>query len=297
MCFANLKASEKKKMVSPHKIDQANQVCIAAYLQAQGFKPINRWSQNTRFENPLREEKTPSFDVNEKKNLWFDRGTGQGGDMIKLVMQYKQCSFQAAVAELTAHTSSFSFRQPSTQVAEQQAILLKKVKPLENKALLQYLQQRAIDTAIAKEYVQEAYYCPDESSRQYFSLAFPSKAGGYELRNKYYKGCIGQKCYSLIGGADRSRLLLFEGFMDFLSYLTFHAIARPGHPSLVLNSLTLLTDELIDKMKPFEVHTYLDNDLAGEEATRKLYQRKLTVVDHSVEYEPYKDFNEFLTKI
>ena len=45
----------------------------------------------------------------------------------------------------------------------------------------------------------------------------------YELRNPYYKGCLGEKDMSLIhsqqvGGQDRC--CIFEGFMDFLSYKT-----------------------------------------------------------------------------
>lgn len=44
----------------------------------------------------LHEERTPSFFINPKKNLWHCFGCGKGGDAIKLVEEYNGCSFQDA---------------------------------------------------------------------------------------------------------------------------------------------------------------------------------------------------------
>lgn len=44
----------------------------------------------------LHEERTPSFSINPKKNIWHCFGCGRGGDTIKLVEEYNRCSFQDA---------------------------------------------------------------------------------------------------------------------------------------------------------------------------------------------------------
>ena len=78
-----------------------------------------------------------------------------------------------------------------------------------------------IDSDIGRMFCKEVHY--ELRQRRYFALAFGNISGGYEVRNPYYKGCIKNKDISLIPqsrGEAQSRVCLFEGFMDFLSYLT-----------------------------------------------------------------------------
>ena len=72
------------------------------------------------------------------------------------------------------------------------------MQPLQNKALIQYLEQRAIPADVARPYLQEAYYTVAGRDRTYFALAFPNQTGGYELRNPYFQGVAGSKDISLI---------------------------------------------------------------------------------------------------
>ena len=95
------------------------------------------------------------------------------------------------------------------------------VVPLRHHALLSYLQSRMIDADIGRMFCKEVHY--ELRQRHYFALAFGNVSGGYEVRNAYYKGCINSKDVSLIPhlrGEVQSCICLFEGFMDFLSYLT-----------------------------------------------------------------------------
>jgi len=50
---------------------------------------------------PLHSEKTPSFSVNIKKNLWFCFGCNKGGDVISLAMEMYNCDFITAVKKLS----------------------------------------------------------------------------------------------------------------------------------------------------------------------------------------------------
>ena len=54
------------------------------------------------------------------------------------------------------------------------------------------------------------------------AIGFPNVAGGYEVRNSFFKGCIAPKDITHIRqqGEQREKCLVFEGFMDYLSFLT-----------------------------------------------------------------------------
>ena len=69
------------------------------------------------------------------------------------------------------------------------------VVPLEQRALVAYLQERGIPAYIAKAKCKEAYYCVN--GRFYFAVAFENVSGGCELRNRYFKGCRGRKDISI----------------------------------------------------------------------------------------------------
>ena len=114
------------------------------------------------------------------------------------------------------------------------------------------------------------------------------------MRNKYFKGCTGNKSYTFIRADNHSRVLLFEGMMDFLSFLTLDNQSELVYPTLILNSTTLLNNELILKLSRFEVHAYLDNDSAGNRTMKLLKAGLVKVKDHRSEYLGHKDLNEYL---
>ncbi len=70
------------------------------------------------------------------------------------------------------------------------------VVPLQHHALLSYLHSRGIDGDIGRMFCREVHY--ELRQRRYFALAFGNVAGGYEVRNPYYKGCIRCKDISVI---------------------------------------------------------------------------------------------------
>ena len=77
-------------------------------------------------------------------------------------------------------------------------------------------------------------------------------------------------------GEPREKCLVFEGFMDYLSFLTLRMKNCPTMPDLnrqdyvILNS-TVNVPKAIDVLYPYEcIHCMLDNDKAGYEATRAI---------------------------
>lgn len=171
---------------------------------------------------------------------------------------------------------------------------IKKVQPLQNKALIGYLNERGISKKIAEKYLSEIYY---ETDKNYFAISFLNDSGGREVRNKYFKGGFGKKDISLITPNPRDkRVKIFEGFMDFLSYLEIN-ITAPLSNYLIINSTNLQKKGLIAIQGKFEAYElYLDNDRAGNESTRFFMNKLSNAVDKRVHYRNYKDLNEFLIK-
>ena len=104
------------------------------------------------------------------------------------------------------------------------------------------------------------------------------------------------------GGASNTNstkesCLVFEGFTDFLSYLSLKNILAPQEDVIVLNSLSNLPKAMA-KLKSYkEVHTYLDNDDPGKKATLTIKRSHPTVIDQSAKYADYKDLNENLISV
>lgn len=116
------------------------------------------------YRSPLREDNTPSFKVDYNANLWCDYGTGEGGTLIDLVMKQHGCNAYGAICRLEqGNTASFSFHGkdlPERDTKRQAAspIEIRRIQPLQNPALMRYLQERGISPGTAAPYVQEMYY-------------------------------------------------------------------------------------------------------------------------------------------
>lgn len=176
-----------------------------------------------------------------------------------------------------------------------------KVMDLNHEALKSYLQSRGIDLGIGECECKEIHYTCNKKG--YFAIAFPNIANGYEIRNPYFKGCIAPKDISIIRESDRSKVhccCLFEGFMDYLSYLTLVKLGRitKGDESMdyiVLNSASNVS-RAIEPIKKYKViHCYLDNDDAGRRVVDSLHELLGDKVqDMFAPYPLYKDLNDFL---
>ncbi len=283
--------------------NEAKQIRIEEYLHSLGYSPVRRQGGSLWYKSPFRDEGEPSFKVNTERNLWYDFGAGRGGNIIALAQElYASDSLPYLLERIAeqasnAHPVSFSFGgQPFSKPSFQQLEAV----PLSSPALFAYLRQRGINTELAKRECREVHYLTD--GKPYFAVGFPNRSGGYEIRNKFFKGCIAPKDITHIRqGEPKEACYLFEGFMDYLSFLTLRLERCPEHPGLdgqdyiVLNS----TANLSKAMRPLggygRIHCFLDNDKAGMEAVRELQEEYgLRIRDASHIYGGYKDLNDYL---
>ena len=284
-------------------IEDVKQIPIADYLHSLGYSPVKQQGNGLWYKSPLREEHEPSFKVNTDRNLWYDFGAGKGGNLIALAKEL-YCSDSLPyllnrIAEQRPHVRpvSFSFPQRRTEPSFQHL----EVRDLTHPALLRYLQGRGINIELAKRECKELHFT--NNGRPFFAIGFSNMAGGYEVRNSFFKGCIAPKDITHIQqqGEPREKCLVFEGFMDYLSFLTLRLERCPDRPELdgqdyiVLNS----TSNLSKAIRPLggygRIHCFLDNDKAGMEAVQELREEYgLRVRDASHIYGGYNDLNDCL---
>ena len=291
---------------------EANNISIKDYLNSLGIQPVTEKGSYGMYRSPLREDNTPSFKVDYNANLWCDYGTGEGGTLIDLVMKQNGCNAYGAICRLEQYSSGNSFSFQGKEVSESiqherkrpaTPIEIRKIQPLQNPALMDYLRSRNIPPQMAVHYVQEMYYRIGD--KPYFALAFKNDAGGYELRNPRFKGSTSKDITHIRQkGEPKDTCFVFEGFMDFLSFLTIRQQKSPGMPCtdwqdyVILNSTANVDKALYPLAGYGHIHCMLDNDEAGRKAVEAIRQEyKWRVRDASHLYSGHNDLNDYLRSL
>ena len=130
---------------------------ILDYLQETGHRPVKTKYGSAWYQSPLRQEKTPSFKVDLNKNLWYDFGTGEGGNLIDLVIKLNNYS----VPEALAHIGGSIYRAGEhcfEPLDDSCRIKIDRIQELSNPALIQYLRSRKILMPFGRRFLKEAYY-------------------------------------------------------------------------------------------------------------------------------------------
>lgn len=279
-------------------IKEIKTIPLADFLSCLGHEPAIRKGTRLWYKSPLRQEQTPSFKVETTLNCWYDFGIGKGGNIIDLAAELYQSTdlryLMRCIADScpvpSAQTVAPSFA-PRHSASSIEPI---DVVPLEHRALVAYLQERGIPAHIAKAKCREAHY--SVNGKSHFAVAFENISGGWELRNRYFKGCRGRKDISYLPWArdgPSTECVVFEGFIDYLSALTLGFIS--GADAIILNSVVNV-NKAVPYLKGYNtINCYLDNDNAGQTALAELTAIfGSTVIDHSMLYIDYNDLNDWL---
>ena len=274
------------------------------YLERKGIKPVRRTPAYAMYRSPLREETHPSFKVDTEKNLWIDYAEGRGGSIIDLYMRLEGCTLSEAICRLgqnalehTAH--SYSKTEPRiglNQTTTRQVSGTRRLICLSG-TLPPYLQEylkkeRCIDLEKAKPFFKCISY--EVRGRRYEAIGFANSSGGYELRdNNTFKGTVATKDITPIFENKAQPVYLFEGFMDFLSFLSMKG--EVTNQCLVMNSVSNVARSIhyLNKRNITSVRAFLDNDDAGRKAVQEFVNEGFKVEDMAVYYKDFKDLNEY----
>ena len=276
-------------------IDEIRKVSLVEFLNQLGYQPTGRDSKGLWFYAPYRSERKPSFHVNPRKGVWFDFGSGAGGDIFTLAGELCNSTDFIRQAEFIAKKMSMPIEKPYKPVPfiEQPTFENVKVFKLESPALLKYLADRGIPRNIAQRWCVQVDY--RLHGKDYYAIGFENNANGYELRNPFFKGSYPPKHITHIADGN-ARCNVFEGFIDFLSAerLGFN----DGMDSVVLNSVSNVAKAITPLADYTVIQCYLDNDAAGRAALARL-RREFgdRVMDKSALYPDNKDLNDYLMSL
>lgn len=282
---------------------KANAIDLVDYLESLGYAAVKKSNQDYWYLSPLRDERTASFKVDRNKNIWFDFGAGIGGSLIDFAIRYHQCSVKELLYKLEQEQGmTFPVHQPSrTDQPITDKITIKDIRAIANPVLKQYLQDRNITLSVAKRHCTEIEFEVNHWKQQ--AIGFKNDLGGYELRNPEFKGSNSPKSVTHIKN-NPDRLLVFEGFFDFLSFLCYNRASAPknyflatdGESFLILNSLAFFERSRMLMESYQNIDLFLDRDSAGQRTTQLALGWSSKFSDKSELYRAYKDLNDFLVR-
>ena len=275
---------------------------IVEYLERKGIKPVRKTPTYVMYRSPLREETHPSFKVDTEKNLWIDYGEGRGGSIIDLCMRMEGCTLSEAIRRLGQNApdngtynflNDFVPNNPQPAMAVNGARRLIEISDTLSPHLQDYLtKERCINLEKAMPFLKCISY--EVRNRLYQAIGFANLSGGYELRDdKTFKGTIAPKDITPIFTDGTEPVCIFEGFMDFLSFLSMKE--EITNHCLVMNSVSNVarTIRYLNDRHLTHIRAFLDNDEAGRRTVQDFIKAGFHVEDMNIHYQDFKDLNDF----
>ena len=125
----------------------------------------------------------------------------------------------------------------------------------------------------------------------------PSPRSGFSptLRSERFKGGSSPKHITTLDNRSDT-VIAFEGFMDFLAYLSLKHPERLRIDAAVLNSVVNLSKAIPFLSRHPVIHAFFDNDEAGRKTTSDLIRLcpRSEVIDQRHFYSGHKDVNDYL---
>ena len=266
--------------------------------------------------SPFRDERTPSFHIDEAKNTWYDYGTSEGGNLFDFVCKFVNITR----GEVYDWLASFRHMVPESEYKALIAPMLER-KPhssrividsashhFTRRKLVEYASDRAVSKEVLEKYCEEIVYHVDSApDRKFYAIGFMNNSGGYVLRSSISKRCSSSDITTLGSDGEMTqdatcdKVLVFEGFMDFLSWITDVKQQTPQYDCCILNSVSNIARALPWIMEHRNIAAFMDNDDAGRETLQKIMDsasegaHDVCVYDMSRLYEGYNDLNEKLS--
>jgi hypothetical protein len=293
----NYNAQEIRDQVSPVEL-----------LACLGHFPSYKSGKELFYLSMLREERTPSFCVDEQLGVWYDHGGAnasgiKGGNVIDLALAYwYPLPFREVLEKinLVCEVKPAETRAPGRENLRPRKAnriphyRISETKELgNNPAIAHYLQCRGI-WSVAHDHLKELYYFIEDEKKlrkYFFSAGWANENGGWEINNPHFKGCLGPKGLTVVPG-DSDRLTVFEAMMDYLSWKFEQQDS--GETVIVLNGVTFV-DAAIKRAASFKERTvFFDNDEAGHTASLAFLEAYPLTHNGASHYAGFKDYNQML---
>ena len=273
--------------------NQFNSIKLEEVLVSLGHHPTKQNEKEAWYLNPFSTENQASFKLDKRNNIWYLYSEGIGGNNTDFMIKYLNASVKE-VLEWAENQIFSSFHQQNFQNQNLENLHknyeILEIKNVQHSALLEYLNERKV--ANQAKFIQEIHY--RINGKNYFGIGFKNDSGGYEIRNKYAKICLGKKDITTIKN-DSDKVRIFEGFFDFLSFKKVEEyLEKEPSNYIILNSVSMIhrAQKSFEDYKNIEL--YFDNDNAGNRAVEIIKTAGENIEDCRILYKNHKDLNEFL---
>ena len=272
---------------------QFNSISLEEVLQILGHLPTKQTEKEAWFLNPFSTENQASFKLDKRNNIWYLYSEGISGNNTDFMIKYLNASVKE-VLEWAENQIFSSFHQqnfPNQKLENlHKNYEIIEVKEIQHPALMEYLRTRKVENQT--EFLKEIHY--QMNDKNYFGIGFKNNSGGYEIRNKYSKICLGKKDVSTIKNGS-GNVKIFEGFFDFLSFKNIeNFLEKEPSDYIILNSVSMIHN-IKNSLGNYEnIELYFDNDEAGNRAVKMLKNELENIEDCRVLYSDLKDLNEYL---
>lgn len=223
------------------------------------------------------DQKTGSVAVNPSKQIFYDHRNGVGGGIYKAYELF----YNNSIIDISKTFNSIS----NEEHIETKIISISSVK---NIALKKYFtEKRKIDIKYLN-LVNEIYY--EFNHKVYYTIGWLNVNGGYNTQNAYIKRVLDVNGVSVrLLNNKPLKMNVFEGYFDFLAYLTHTNDILSD--ALILNSTSFM-DNKYDLNAYQNINLYFDNDIAGNKAT-DYYLKKYDKANDARFYH-CNDYNDFI---
>lgn len=313
--------------------NQAKQLSLPEIMSLLGYEPVKerKGGYELWYLSPFRSEKEASFITSFLGGKWIWNDFGDiGGTVIDFIMRHEGfTSVKEALAFLDKmfqgnlftkpsskrvgdlhpnHPDLFSFKQQRREAADrapaERELRFLEAHTIKNPIINHYLEkERCIPKNVADCYLLEVKYRNLKNQKDYFAFGMKNESGGYEIRaasDQYsFKSALQVRDISLLPGRypERKIVNIFEGMTDFLSLLVMYNTLQLSGDAIVMHSLSSFarTKEVIEQQAYETINTFLDNNKAGEEGTKRFKETFTGKVEsQSHLFVPYTDLNDAL---
>ena len=145
-------------------IETMRNIPLEDFLARLGHAPIRHKGAEFWYRSPYRDEKTASFKVDTAKQLWYDFGTGKGGDIFTLAGELLRSDDFISQVEYVSEVSGLPLPEALKPAAcpvsghgrDESGFRDVEIRPLQSAALLGYLESRGICRGTAVRTCNEA---------------------------------------------------------------------------------------------------------------------------------------------
>ena len=291
-------AEKKYGKYTEEQVQQANLVNLEVLLEQQGERLIRSGKE-------MRLERNHSVTV--RGNRWYDHAEERGGYALSFVRQYMNRSFDTAMQLLIGDGRVVSLSDMKQNKRESKAFALPEQNDSMRRLYAYLLSFRKIDKSVLNAFVQAKLIYED---KPYHNAVFVGRNENNVARHAHKRSTnsVGKAFRINVEGSDPAysfhwkgnseKLYVFEAPIDLLSYISLHQDNWKDHSYVSLCGVSeqAMLKQLELQKKILEVYLCLDNDEAGQAATKRLTERLHSLGDWKVEQfcPQYKDWNDDL---